>query len=216
MENTILAGLVDAFGKSLAMRIYACAIIMLDTSEKVETMEDAVRYTIGALKRTRRQGGRKSYSYEQAVTMLEDEQSEGRHYSVPNYTPTTMEIRRIEAINALEEGEELKVSKYDPAKREEARARKAKVESYAVMACVAEYEEKEENANPERLALIKDYVAHYVDGLTSKRRAFVQSVVDMVRKGFTPDRSAMRNLSNRYVPDNFTPTEFVELLARYV
>jgi hypothetical protein len=81
--NEVLAGLIEHFGKGLAHRIYACAMIQNDKMEEKMPEADCVRYTVGIIKRIRKQGmvhGHMSWAH--AIERLEDEQLAQRHVPV--------------------------------------------------------------------------------------------------------------------------------------
>jgi hypothetical protein len=211
-KNTVYENLVEHFGELLAARVYACAVIMRDNSEKLEGENDetAVRFTIGALKRRRIQGGRRVLTWIEAVEKLELEQDEGRHYGLVHHVDK--DIKRIEHINkyGYEDATGAHVATGEEARKENA----ARAAGKLAMALQAEHDRY--NADPVDNIMVRAWFADYLANMTKTRMAFIGRVLADIRAGKDIARTDMQNISMRkYAPEGVKPAEFVELLRRY-
>ncbi len=218
--NTIYTDLVSHFGKALANRVYACAMIMADghedlTDENGEPdMAKAVRYTIGAVKRMLRQATKK-VTWLDAVERLEAEQVEARHYGMA--TVFSQDIARIEAYNQLDEADQ-KASGYTRAgmalvgKAHKAE-RKASAVSKIMLALEAESTKYDDDT--ETQTQVKEWVAEYIGVCSRTKLAFISRIVKAYKEQEEITEADRKHISRRYAPRGVKPLEFVELLARY-
>lgn len=215
--NETYTNLVSHFGKALANRIYACAMIVQEEKEFVDEegnadMATATRYTIGCVKRMLRQATRK-LSWVDAVERLETEQVEARHYGMS--TAFSRDIARIERINAdgyeavKADGATVHVATGKEAKAE----RKAVAVSKVMLTLEAESHRYDESAQAQ--AEVKQWVAEYLATASRTKLTFLYRVVAEFRAGQDVSEEDRKNISRRYVPRGVKPMEFVELFARY-
>lgn len=210
MMNTY-ENLREHFGDQLAARIYGCALIMRDNTEKLADADDetAVRFTIGALKRRRIQGGRKVLTWLEAVEKLELEQDEGRHYGIAQYADR--DIARIEAINkhgyTNRDGVDITTG---PQARQEAQAA-----AVAKLALMLQVEADRYNADPVMQAAVKQWVADYMANVSKTKLAFIRRVSADIEAGRGISRNDAQNIRLRYAPAGVSAGEFMELIARY-
>jgi len=220
MDNTLI-DLTGHFGKALAQRIYACAIIMAESAELIDEEGNpdiamGTRYTIGALKRMRRQAT-KHCTWIDAVDRLENEQVEGRHYGM---APGALnrDIKRIETINqndyvSIKEGKETVVKTGKAVER--AMAKEKEIKAVSMVAQVIAEEGERYNTDPEAQTMASMWVKEYMNSVSKTKRTFLAKVLNDFKARKEIDRPTMRNLSNRYTPENVKPVDFLELLARY-
>lgn len=210
-KNTVYANLVEHFGKGLAARIYACAMIMQENTEKLadEEMETVVRFTIGALKRRRIQGGRKVLTWLEAVEKLELEQDEGRHYSMSAYADR--DIKRIEAINR--DGYEDAQGNHIAGGREAQKDNEAR--AVAMLAHALQEQHNRYNADMADQLTVKVWVGQYMANITKTKLAFIRRVLADVQAGKGISRNDAQNIRLRYVPKGVQADDFIELISRY-
>lgn len=187
--NATYTGLVEHFGKALATRIYSCAMLMGVYEE--EGIEVAVRYTIGALKRMRRQGT-KHVSWTDVIERLENEQVESRHYSIA--TALTQDIKRIEEWNKQSESEH-------------------KAANFVLQAVQAE--EDRYNTQPEEQMQVREWVKAYWENIGTRKSVYLSRVVNQYRKGVALTARQSEAIIHRYSPKGVRTTEFLELMIRY-
>jgi hypothetical protein len=219
--DATLNGLVEHFGKALAVRIYACAVIMAESAELTDDEGNydvamGARYTIGALKRMRRQAT-KHCTWNDAIDRLENEQVEGRHYGMAP-GPLNLDIKRIETINAndytsVQNGivTEVKTGKA----YERGVAKEKEIKAVSMVAQVIADESERYNTDPEAQLQARVWVKAYMASVSRTKATFLSKVLADFKAHKEIDRATMRNLSNRYTPDNVKPVDFIELLARY-
>jgi hypothetical protein len=207
MRDAVLDNLQSKFGRILAARIYACALIQLvkmqakaDENETGDVLDisDAVRYTIGMAKRMRRQAiehnGR--MTWDNAVDRLEAEQVEVRRHV---FAPATVRAN----IAAEREA-------YDAMTKAEYAARwslKVEVEAEAVQERVVTNASEASDAS----LVIQSFMA----SLTRKRFAWFSAVIDGLRRGVELTRRQAQAIANRYTPEGVKTADFVELAVRY-
>jgi hypothetical protein len=210
MEKTF-ENLAVHFGNDLAARIYGCAIIMRDNSSKLDgaTDEEAIRFTIGALKRRRIQGGKKVLTWLEAVEKLELEQDEDRHYGMVQYVDR--DIKRIEAINRNDyvdsNGATVATGKHA---REEAEARAANMMAQALQVQHDRY-----NADPVEALAVKEWVSQYMANISRTKLSFIRKVMADIQAGKGISRNDAQNIRLHYVPKGVQADDFMELIARY-
>lgn len=200
MNDSTLDNLTEKFGKLLAKRIYAASYIQLEKlSDKAKDGEvidliDAIRYTIGMIKRMRRQSieGGGNMSWANAVDRLEDEQMEGRHYVFKS--AVGREAAKVAKVNSAT----YKVAKWS-----------AMIEADAERV-QAEYASK---ATEQVEASV--WMHSFLESLSRKRLAWFTGVLAGLRRGVELTLRQRQAISNRYTPSGVKPEEFVELAIRY-
>lgn len=211
--DKIFDSVSQAFGQQLAARIIACALIkeesLPDTQRdgKDWNAESVVRFTIGVIKRMRRQAieNGQRMSWEDAVERLEMEQVEGRHYTFKGSLSRAFGFQvRME----VERNEWADVETFRKTLNKGVDMWSVKVEAEAERL-------QERNDNMHEAVEAKVWVESFMNQLTAKRRAWFGNVLSAYRKG-TPLTTAQSNaISRRYTPEGVKPREFMELVARY-
>jgi hypothetical protein len=215
MDNTekVFDNVSQAFGQQLAARIIACAMIKEEDLPDTQrdgtgwTAESVVRFTIGVIKRMRRQAieNGQSMTWEDAVERLEMEQVEGRHYAFKGSLSRAFNAQvKMEA----ERNEWADVETFRRSLNKGVDMWSVKVE--------AEAERLQDINNAQYDAVdAKIWVESFMNQLTAKRRAWFGNVLSAYRKG-TPLTTPQSNaISRRYTPEGVKPREFMELVARY-
>lgn len=188
-----MTNLTVHFGKDMAMRFYACALIFQEdkanTDKPLETIEDAVRFTVGAVKRVRRQAVH-HLTWDEALDKLEQEQVESRHYGVSGLL--SREVKRIEKENG---------ESYTQVKLANTVMRKIEAEAEKYGADVAEQ------------AGVSLFIKSYVASLSDRARLTVIRMLK--RKQGKPMTGAQCTALSRIAPTNVKPADFIELVRRY-
>lgn len=187
--NAAYSGLVDHFGVELATRIYSCA--MLTHIYEAQGIAVAVRYTVGILKRMRKQRTTHT-TWAECVDRLEMEQVEGRHYSMD--TAANSDIQRIEAYNKQTNAER-------------------KAVGYVMQAVQAEQDRY--NNSPEEQLQVKLWVEAYLSGLPSGKCAYLARVLRTYKARKELGRKTAENLRINYAPRGVGAATFVEVIAKY-
>lgn len=224
MYGDDLASLIVHFGHDLAMRIYASAIITQDTWEKEDIdMAQAIRITIGMVKRIRRIGY-KLLTWAEAVDRLEREQEEGRHYSASSHASTlARECKAIEARNddtytKIVDGESVMVGEVKTEKNEKiaktAKTQKEKEIAIFLELCLKHDDFVNEYADHDKAIMIKDWVKNYWLTMSDKKRKFLKSCVKTVNKGESLSHKQCDNLA-KSCPKGVKPLELIEIINRY-
>jgi hypothetical protein len=211
--NELLDNLTTHFGVLLASRIFACALIQGEKLAEREGMEemdegDYVRFTIGMVKRMRRQAieNGQSMTWENAIERLEHEQVEGRHYSFKSTLGR--------AFSSQVKAEENRIKA-----REGAYKAEAKESGVSVWSLKVEVEAERLQEDMSTKAVNASDVSMMLIGIMSKwttrRRAWFVKVMDGLRNGAELTASQRATITGDYAPQGVTATEFVELVARY-
>lgn len=219
MNEIILAGLVDHFGKANALRIMACALIMAQSSDKARgDIEIAVRMTIGALKRIRRHGGYKLISWAMAIEKLEGEQDEGRHYGLGGKSSLMVEVARIERANddsyvSIMHGVEQVIDTKAQAKQE---VKDNEAMAVAMIHTMIQQEAIKYQEDQEAQIAAKEWVAQYWHNVSETKRKFLTVVMHDYCNVKGISEVNRDNLRKRYVPRGVKVDDFVEVLVKYV
>lgn len=200
-----------AFGKTLAARIVAASMIQAEAMEGKEGFEeeDAVlRFTIGMIKRMRRQAieNGNGMSWLEAVERLEVEQEEGQHY--------TFQSSLGRAFSSQVKNEERRIKA-----RERGYVERAQHEGRSVWSVKVEVEAERLEAAMTEKAVDASDVALTLEGIfnkwTPKRLSWFRKVLAGVRRGEQLTAAQRVNITQSYAPEGVTATEFVELAVRY-
>lgn len=203
--------LSKAFGKVLAARIIACAMLQAQAMEEREGFEeeDAVlRFTIGMIKRMRRQSidSGLPMTWENAVDRLEAEQEEGRHYQFQSSlgrafaSQVKNEERRIKSREKgyVAEAQRLGVSVWSL--KVEVEAERLQEEMYTKAADASD---------------VSIMLAGIFAKWTPRRLQWFRKVLAGLSRGAELTRSQYKTIQGDYTPQGVTASEFVELAVRY-
>lgn len=216
MDNieSVVDSVVDSFGNELGRRILACAIIKESTLPETQkdgsewTAESVVRFTVGIIKRMRRQAieNGQRMGWAEAVERMEMEQVEGRHYSFKG--SLSRAFGHQVAMEAERQGwNEVEALRLSLAEGKDIWSVKVEAEAERLQAVNDTHATDEVDA---RL-----YVETFMNALTAKRRAWFGNVLSAFRKGTPLTTRQSQAISNRYVPEGVKPAEFMELVVRY-
>ena len=201
-DDKALGNLVFRFGVDLGFRIYACALIQKEKMEPQEDDEegevstlDAIRYTVGIIKRMRTQATEHGnpMTWDFAVDRLEMEQVEGRKGKI---ILTKVEGANVEAIQANRTAVN--------------RARRAFFLEQEHERIAKAYQD-----NPTEATETAMIMNQFMTGLTARQRGWFSAVLNGLRNGQELTRRQSQAISNRYTPKGVTTKEFIELAIRY-
>lgn len=203
--------LSKAFGKELAARIIACAIFQAEKLEGREGFEEdsaVLRFTIGMVKRMRRQAieNGQVMTWENAVERLEVEQEEGRHYTFQS------SLGRAFASQVRAEEKRIKA-------REKGYVKEAEVKGVSVWSLKVEIEaERLQEAVYTKASEASDVsimLAGIFASWTPRRLSWFKKVLSGLRRGAELTKSQRDTITGDYAPKGVTASEFVELAVRY-
>lgn len=206
-------GLRAHFGAVLGARIYACAIIQgekLAAKEGNEDMDesDFIRFTLGMVKRMRRQATEngQSMTWDNAVERLEMEQVEGRHYAFKG------SLSRVFTQQVNAEAERQSWAEVDTF----AKSLAGKCTMWSIK--VEEEAERLEAMVIDKASDASDasiMLAEIFASWTPRRLSWFTRVLAGIRRGAELTKAQRDTISGDYTPKGVTATEFVELAVRY-
>ena len=210
MDVSIFNTVKNAFGKVLAARLIACAMLNKESMERAAEWDEetAVRYTIGMVKRMRRQSieNGQNMTWESAIERLENEQVEGRHYTFKGSLSRAFGYQ-VRMESERNEWADVETFKRSLDKGTDMWSVKVEVE--------AERMAEVQNESDVNAVDAKVWVETYMATLTAKRRAWFSGVLSAYRRGDMLTKLQSTVLSNRYTPEGVKPSEFMELVVRY-